>query len=88
MAEITTKLSNKNVKPNVLIYADSLIARNNVKGVLEESLGMDKYDNLFILALNIFKYFTYYLNMIMIWLKIVCLISYYFILIFIKYLIL
>lgn len=66
MAEITTKLSNKNVKPNVLIYADSLIARNNVKGVLEESLGMDKYDNLFILALNIFKYFTYYLNMIMI----------------------
>lgn len=88
MAEITTKLSNKNVKPNVLIYADSLIARNNVKGVLEESLGMDKYDNLFILALNIFKHFTYYLNMIMIWLKIVCLISYYFILIFIKYLIL
>lgn len=66
MAEITTKLSNKNVKPNVLIYADSLIARNNVKGVLEESLGMDKYDNLFILALNIFKHFTYYLNMIMI----------------------
>lgn len=66
MAEITTKLSNKNVKPNVLIYADSLIARNNVKGVLEESLGMDKYDNLFILALNSFKHFTYYLNMIMI----------------------
>lgn len=66
MAEITTKLSNKNVKPNVLIYADSLIARNNVKGVLEESLGIDKYDNLFILALNIFKHFTYYLNMIMI----------------------
>lgn len=66
MAEITTKLSNKNVKPNVLIYADSLIARNNVKGVLEESLGMDKYDNLFILALNIFKHFIYYLNMIMI----------------------
>ncbi|XP_043801888.1 biotin--protein ligase isoform X2 [Apis laboriosa] len=43
MAKITTKLSNKNVKPNVLIYADSLIARNNVKGVLEESLGTDKY---------------------------------------------
>ena len=48
MAEITTKLSKKNVKPpNVLIYADSFIARNNVKNVLEESLGTDKYDHLF-----------------------------------------
>lgn len=55
MAEITTKLSNKNIKPNVLIYADSLIARNNVKGVLEESLGTDKYDNLFYYIS--FKYF-------------------------------
>ncbi|KAF3428083.1 hypothetical protein E2986_00055 [Frieseomelitta varia] len=44
MAEITTKLSKTNVKPpNVLIYADSFIARNNVKNVLEESLGTDKY---------------------------------------------
>ncbi|XP_076762420.1 holocarboxylase synthetase-like protein [Xylocopa sonorina] len=44
MIEITEKLSSKNVKPpNVLIYADSLIARNNVKRVLEESLGTDKY---------------------------------------------
>lgn len=48
MADITTKLSKKNVKPpNVLIYADSFIARNNVKNVLEESLGTDKYDHLF-----------------------------------------
>ncbi|XP_029053815.2 biotin--protein ligase isoform X3 [Osmia bicornis bicornis] len=44
IAEITTQLSSKNVKPpNVLIYADSIIARNNVRDVLEESLGTDKY---------------------------------------------
>lgn len=48
MVEITAKLSHKGVKPpNVLIYADSLIARNNVKSVLEESLGTDKYDLLY-----------------------------------------
>ncbi|XP_017756653.1 PREDICTED: uncharacterized protein LOC108548299 [Eufriesea mexicana] len=44
MAEIAAKLSHEGVKPpNVIIYADSLIARNNVKSVLEESLGTDKY---------------------------------------------
>ncbi|OAD52016.1 hypothetical protein WN48_03347 [Eufriesea mexicana] len=43
MPEITAKLSHEEVKPpNVIIYADSLIARNNVKSVLEESLGTDK----------------------------------------------
>lgn len=48
IAEITRKLSKNNVKPpNVLIYADSFIARNNVKGVLEESLDTNKYDCLF-----------------------------------------
>ncbi|XP_076390314.1 holocarboxylase synthetase-like protein isoform X2 [Megachile rotundata] len=44
VAEITTQLLNKNVKPpNVLIYADSVVACNNVKDVLEESLGTEKY---------------------------------------------
>ncbi|XP_003492639.1 biotin--protein ligase isoform X1 [Bombus impatiens] len=44
IAEITRKLSKNNVRPpNVLIYADSFIARNNVKGVLEESLDTNKY---------------------------------------------
>lgn len=43
MADAIAKLLSKNVKPpNVLIYADSIIALNNVKGVLEESLGTDK----------------------------------------------
>ncbi|XP_076681827.1 holocarboxylase synthetase-like protein isoform X3 [Andrena cerasifolii] len=44
MAEITAKLLKTNIKPpNVLIYADSIIALNNVKGVLEEALGTDRY---------------------------------------------
>ncbi|KZC12067.1 Biotin--protein ligase [Dufourea novaeangliae] len=44
MAEVTEKLSTNNDKPpNVLILSDSIIALNNVKGVLEESLGTDKY---------------------------------------------
>ena len=43
MAQITAKLLKSNMKPpNVLIYADSIIALNNVKGVLEEALGTDK----------------------------------------------
>lgn len=42
--DITSKLSSKVVKPpNVLIFADSTIALNNVKSVLDESLGTDKY---------------------------------------------
>ncbi|XP_033333914.2 holocarboxylase synthetase-like protein isoform X2 [Megalopta genalis] len=44
MAEITAKLPCKTVKPpNVLIFADSIIALNNVKSVLEESLGTSNY---------------------------------------------
>ncbi|CAK9823781.1 Biotin--protein ligase [Anthophora retusa] len=44
MTEIIKKLPNKDIKPpNILIYSDSLVARNNVKSVLEESLGTDKY---------------------------------------------
>ncbi|XP_078036590.1 holocarboxylase synthetase-like protein isoform X2 [Augochlora pura] len=44
MAEITAKLPCKSVKPpNVLIFADSIIALNNVKSVLEESLGTSNY---------------------------------------------
>ncbi|XP_031834057.1 holocarboxylase synthetase-like protein isoform X2 [Nomia melanderi] len=46
MAEVIEKLTslNPNVKPpNVLIFADSIIALNNVKGVLENSLGTTKY---------------------------------------------
>ncbi|KOC60318.1 Biotin--protein ligase [Habropoda laboriosa] len=44
MTEIIKKLPNKDIKPpNILIYSDSLLARNNVKSVLEESLGTDKY---------------------------------------------
>lgn len=44
MSEITKKLSKKAAKPpNILIYADSLIARNNVKAVLQEFLGIERY---------------------------------------------
>ncbi|XP_026672843.1 biotin--protein ligase [Ceratina calcarata] len=44
MTEITKKLSTKNVKPpNILIYADSLIARNNVKTALKKFLGTERY---------------------------------------------
>ncbi|XP_076644168.1 holocarboxylase synthetase-like protein isoform X1 [Halictus rubicundus] len=44
MAEVTEKLSSKNVKPpNVLIFADSIIALGNVRSVLEESLGTSRY---------------------------------------------
>ncbi|XP_053994317.1 biotin--protein ligase isoform X3 [Hylaeus volcanicus] len=44
MEEIMEKLSIDNVKPpNVLLFGDSTIALNNVKSVLEESLGTDKY---------------------------------------------
>ncbi|XP_076242598.1 holocarboxylase synthetase-like protein isoform X2 [Calliopsis andreniformis] len=44
MEDVITKLLCKSQKPpNVLIYADSIITLNNVKSVLEESLGTDKY---------------------------------------------
>ncbi|XP_076625929.1 holocarboxylase synthetase-like protein isoform X2 [Colletes latitarsis] len=44
MEEVTAKLSTKITKPpNILIFADSSIALNNVKDVLEKSLNTDKY---------------------------------------------